>query len=48
MKIDDPGSLSLRQRLRFLAKDLVLYGGTAAFNLAFAGQRRRGFPASLQ
>ncbi|HRY50720.1 MAG TPA: oligosaccharide flippase family protein [Candidatus Paceibacterota bacterium] len=33
---DNPGNLSLHQRLRFLAKDSILYGGAASFNKAFA------------
>ena len=36
MNRDNPGSLTLRQRLRFLAKDSILYGGAASFNKAFA------------
>ena len=33
---DDPSHLTLRQRLRFLAKDSILYGGAAAFSKAFS------------
>ncbi|RZB31517.1 MAG: hypothetical protein SRB2_04486 [Desulfobacteraceae bacterium Eth-SRB2] len=36
MEIDDPSRLSIRHRLRFLAKDSVLYGGATALNKAFA------------
>jgi O-antigen/teichoic acid export membrane protein len=36
MKTNDPSNLNVSQRLRFLAKDSVLYGGAAAFNQAFA------------
>ncbi|HSJ31043.1 MAG TPA: oligosaccharide flippase family protein [Longimicrobiales bacterium] len=34
--VDDPSRLSIGHRLRFLAKDSLLYGGAAAFNKAFA------------
>lgn len=34
--IDDPSQLGLLHRLRFLAKDSILYGGAAALNKAFA------------
>lgn len=34
--IDDPSHLSIRQRLRFLAKDSIIYGGASALNKAFA------------
>lgn len=34
--IDDPSRLGLLHRLRFLAKDSILYGGAAALNKAFA------------
>jgi O-antigen/teichoic acid export membrane protein len=33
--VDDPGRLSPNQRLRFLAKDVVLYGGATAVSAAF-------------
>ena len=36
MNRDSPETLTLRQRLRFLAKDSILYGGAASFNKAFA------------
>lgn len=32
----DPSQLSVGRRLRFLARDVVLYGGAGAFNQAFA------------
>ena len=34
--VDNPNRLTIGQRLRFLAKDSLLYGGAAAFNKAFA------------
>lgn len=36
MDIDSPSKLSLKERLTFLMKDTLLYGGAAAFNKAFA------------
>jgi O-antigen/teichoic acid export membrane protein len=33
---NDPGRLSVRGRLRFLAKDVVLYGGASAISRSFA------------
>lgn len=33
--VDDPSRLGLQQRLRFLAGDVVLYGGASAFSAAF-------------
>lgn len=35
-KMDNPGKLSIRNRLRFLAKDAFLYGGAAALNRSFS------------
>lgn len=34
--VDDPSRLSVRNRLRFLIKDSMLYGGAGALNKAFA------------